>query len=36
MLSTGAKINDLGWPWRVITHCFKTCAMVLLLIYSFI
>jgi len=20
-LSIGAKINDLGWPWRAITHC---------------
>jgi len=28
MLSIGAKISDLGWPWRV-THyvpCFKTHA----------
>ena len=23
MLSIGAKINDLGWPWRAITLCFK-------------
>ena len=22
-LSIGAKINDLGWPWRAITLCFK-------------
>jgi len=20
MLSIGAKINDLGWPWRVINN----------------
>jgi len=25
-LSIGAKINDLGWPWRVIMHCFTTIA----------
>jgi len=22
-LSIGAKINDLGWPWRVIMHSFS-------------
>ena len=21
VFSIGAKINDLGWPWRAITHC---------------
>ena len=25
-LSISAKINDLGWPWTAITHCFKTHA----------
>jgi len=31
-LSIGAEINDLGWPWCFM-HCFKTRAMMLLLIY---
>jgi len=22
-LSIGAKINDLEWPWRAITHCLS-------------
>jgi len=25
-LSIGVKINDRDWPWRAITHCFKTHA----------
>jgi len=38
-LSIIAKVNDLGWSWMIIMHCFKThtswcCQLFLLVSHS--